>query len=112
MLVDAAGVRMLLGGDIEPPAQRALLATWAAGPVDVLKVAHHGSAYQSAELMSALRPRVAVISVGADNDYGHPARRTLRGLRRLGAKVFRTDRDGTVAVVGPAARLRVVGGPG
>ena len=82
MLVDAAGVRMLLCGDIEPPAQRALLSTWAAGPVDVLKVAHHGSAYQSPELMAALRPRVAVISVGADNDYGHPARRTLRALRQ------------------------------
>jgi competence protein ComEC len=112
MLVDTNGVRMLLCGDIEPPAQRALLATWAAGPVDVLKVAHHGSAYQSPELLAAVRPRVAVISVGADNDYGHPAPRTLRALERLGALVRRTDRDGTVAVVGPAARLRVVGGPG
>jgi competence protein ComEC len=112
MLVRSAGVRLLLCGDIEPAAQRALLDSWAARPVDVLKVAHHGSAYQSPELLAALRPRVAVISVGLDNDYGHPAPRTLRALRRLGAVVRRTDRDGTVAVVGPAARLRVVGGPG
>jgi competence protein ComEC len=112
MLVDTLGVRLLLLGDVEPPAQRALLTTWAAGPVDVLKVAHHGSAYQSPQLLAAVRPRVALISVGAGNDYGHPARRTLRALRRLGAVVRRTDRDGTVAVVGPAARLRVVGGPG
>jgi competence protein ComEC len=112
MLVDTEGVRLLLCGDVEPPAQRALLSTWAAGPVDVLKVAHHGSAYQAPELLAAVRPRVAVISVGAQNDYGHPARRTLRALARIGAVVRRTDRDGTVAVVGPAARLRVVGGPG
>jgi competence protein ComEC len=112
MLVRSAGVRLLLCGDIEPAAQRALLESWAARPVDVLKVAHHGSAYQSPELLAAVRPRVAVISVGIDNDYGHPAPRTLRALRRLGAVVRRTDRDGTVAVVGPASRLRVVGGPG
>jgi len=112
MLVDTEGVRLLLCGDVEPPAQRALLASWAARPVDVLKVAHHGSAYQAPELLAAVRPRVAVISVGAHNDYGHPARRTLLALQRLGAVVRRTDRDGTVAVVGPAARLRVVGGPG
>jgi competence protein ComEC len=112
MLVRTFGLRLLLLGDVEPPAQRALLTTWSAGPVDVLKVAHHGSAYQSPELLAVLRPRVAVISVGADNDYGHPARRTLRALQRLGALVRRTDRDGTVAVVGPAARLRVVASPG
>jgi competence protein ComEC len=112
MLVHSAGVSLLLCGDIEPAAQRALLDFWAARPVDVLKVAHHGSAYQSPEMLVALRPRVAVISVGVDNDYGHPAPRTLRALRRLGAVVGRTDRDGTVAVVGTAARLRVVRGPG
>jgi competence protein ComEC len=105
-------VRLLLCGDVEPPAQLALLTTWTAGTVDVLKVAHHGSAYQSPALLAAVRPRVAVISVGADNDYGHPAPRTLRTLRRLGALVRRTDRDGTVAVVGPAAALHVVDGPG
>jgi competence protein ComEC len=109
LLADDAGVRMLLTGDVEPPAQRALLARWGAGPVDVLKVAHHGSAYQSPELLPAVRPRVALISVGAQNDYGHPARSTLRALQRWGVLVRRTDRDGTVAVVGPSGRLRVVG---
>ena len=112
MLVRSAGVRLLLCGDIEPAAQRALLASWVPGPVDVLKVAHHGSAYQAPELLAAVRPRVAVISVGAGNDYGHPAPATLQALRRSGALVRRTDLDGTVAVVGPAARLRVVSGPG
>jgi competence protein ComEC len=111
MLVHSAGVLLLLCGDIEPAAQRALLESWAARPVDVLKVAHHGSAYQAPELLAALRPRVAVISVGAGNDYGHPAPRTLHALARLGAVVRRTDLDGTIAVVGPETRLRVVRGP-
>jgi competence protein ComEC len=109
LLARHEGVRMLLTGDVEPAAQRALLARWAAGPVEVLKVPHHGSAYQAPELLAAVRPRVALISVGADNDYGHPAGSTLRALHRLGALVRRTDVDGTVAVVGPSERLRVVG---
>ncbi|MDQ1626850.1 MAG: competence protein ComEC [Actinomycetota bacterium] len=108
LLVRSDRVRMLLTGDVEPAAQQALLRRWRAGPVDVLKVAHHGSAHQSARLLAALRPRVALISVGVGNDYGHPAPRTLRALRMLGALVRRTDRDGTLAVVGPRAHLRVV----
>jgi competence protein ComEC len=108
LLVRTGGLRILLTGDVEPAAQRALLARWHPVRVDVLKVAHHGSAYQSPALLAALHPRVAVISVGAGNDYGHPSPRTVRRLRLLGAVVRRTDRDGSVAVVGPEARLRVV----
>lgn len=112
LLVRNQGVELLLTGDVEKPAQRALLASWSPGPVDVLKVAHHGSANQAPELLAAVRPRVALISVGAHNDYGHPARPTLVALKRLGVLVRRTDRDGTVAVVGPPGRLRVVGSAG
>jgi len=109
LLARSRGVRMLLTGDVEPEAQRALLtAEPPLGPVDVLKVAHHGSAYQAIELLAAVRPRAALVSVGADNDYGHPARGTLRQLRRSGALVGRTDRDGTLVVVGPRADLRLV----
>lgn len=113
MLVRVAGLRILMTGDVEPPAQRALLASWGSrAAVDVLKVAHHGSAYQSPGLLAAARPRVALVSVGAGNDYGHPAPSTLRALRRLGALVRRTDRDGTVAVTAGPGGLRVVGGAG
>jgi competence protein ComEC len=107
-VVRTHGVRILLTGDIEPEAQRALLATGRVGVVDVLKVAHHGSAYQAPELLSAVRPRVALISAGADNDYGHPAPSTLRALRRAGTLVGRTDRDGTLVVVGSRSALRLV----
>ncbi|MFF3493613.1 ComEC/Rec2 family competence protein [Streptomyces sp. NPDC002795] len=103
LLVRVAGLTLLLLGDLEPPAQRALLRTPAGArllPVDVLKVAHHGSAYQDPELLRRAAPRVALISVGRDNPYGHPAPSTLAALRARGSAVLRTDRDGAVAVVG------------
>jgi competence protein ComEC len=108
LLVRTHGIRLLLTGDVEPPAQRAMLARVPVPPVDVLKVAHHGSAYQDADLLAAARPRIALISVGADNDYGHPAPTTLRALRDSGALVGRTDRDGTLVVVGDRRHLRLV----
>ncbi|MGW2339806.1 ComEC/Rec2 family competence protein [Streptomyces sp. NPDC001661] len=103
LLVRVAGMTLLLLGDLEPPAQRALLRTPGGArlpPVDVLKVAHHGSAYQDPELLRRAAPRVALISVGRDNPYGHPAPSTLAALRARGAAVLRTDRDGAVAIVG------------
>jgi competence protein ComEC len=106
LIAERDGVRLLLAGDIEPDAQRALLP--ALDRVDVLKVPHHGSAYQEPRLVERTRPRVALISAGADNDYGHPASATLAQLEAAGALVLRTDRQGDLAVVGPAERLRVV----
>ncbi|MDX3311070.1 ComEC/Rec2 family competence protein [Streptomyces sp. ME08-AFT2] len=103
LLVRSAGLRMLLLGDLEPPAQRALSRSPAAAlvrGVDVLKVAHHGSAYQDPDLIRAVAPRLALISCGADNPYGHPAPSTVAALRAGGAAVLRTDRDGALAVVG------------
>jgi competence protein ComEC len=108
LLLRSRGLSLLLTGDVEPPAQEALAARWEARPVDVLKVPHHGSAYQDPALIRALRPRVAVISVGANNDYGHPAPRTIRLLLGTGARVERTDQDGDVAVVSGPSGLRVV----
>jgi len=64
----------------------------------VPKVAHHGSSKQDEDLVRSLGARLAVISVGVDNDYGHPAPSTLDLLRRAGMLVRRTDLDGDVAV--------------
>jgi competence protein ComEC len=77
-------------------------------PVDVVVVAHHGSARQEPRLYRLLRPRVALIGVGAGNDYGHPAPSALTMLRQLGALSLRTDLQGQLAVSGPSDRLRVV----
>lgn len=98
----AAGrpLRVALLGDLEPPAQAVLLGRLAAARVDVLKVAHHGSAHQDWDLTAALHPRLALISCGRDNPYGHPAPRTVDRLRALGATVLRTDQQGDIAVLG------------
>ena len=93
-------LRVALLGDLEPPAQAGLLSRLAPTPVDVLKVAHHGSANQDWDLAAAWRPRLALISCGRDNPYGHPAPRTLDRLRALGATVLRTDLAGDVAILG------------
>ncbi|MCX5420724.1 ComEC/Rec2 family competence protein [Streptomyces sp. NBC_00078] len=103
LLVRSAGLRLLLLGDLEPPAQQALLTSPQGallGGVDVLKVAHHGSAYQDPELIRRVAPRIALISCGKDNPYGHPAPSTVAALRAEGAVVLRTDRDGALAVTG------------
>jgi competence protein ComEC len=112
LLVRSGGLRMLLLGDLEPPAQRALARSPAAallGGVDVLKVAHHGSAFQDPDLMRAVAPRLALISCGEDNPYGHPAPSTVSALRATGAVVLRTDQDGALAVAGTGAELHVAG---
>lgn len=99
LAVATRGIRLLLTGDVEPEAQQALLAWGSALGADVLKVPHHGSAFQDAEFLATVGADVAVISVGADNDYGHPSPQTLGTLDRAGVRVLRTDRDGDIAVV-------------
>jgi len=70
-----------------------------AGPVDVLKVAHHGSDDAGlGPLLDRIRPRLAVISVGSDNSYGHPTSQTLETLTRHGVSTLRTDEDGAIAI--------------
>ena len=99
LLVRVRGIRILLMGDEERPSQADLRRTTTALHADVLKVAHHGSSKQDVDLVDGLGARLAVISVGVDNDYGHPASSTLWLLRRAGMQVRRTDLDGDVAVV-------------
>ena len=99
LLVEVAGLRLLLTGDLEPPGQAALARTLPDLAVDVLKVPHHGSSYQDLGWLTGLGARVAVVTVGEDNDYGHPAPSVLTALESAGARVLRTDTDGSVAVV-------------
>jgi len=98
-VAEVGGLRVLLTGDVEPAAQAALVATLRGESVDVLKVPHHGSAAQDPRLLTSLGAPLALISVGADNDYGHPAPETLALLDGAGAAVLRTDLDGDLAVV-------------
>ncbi|MFE4329785.1 ComEC/Rec2 family competence protein [Streptomyces sp. NPDC056831] len=112
LYVRSGGLTLLLLGDLEPPAQQGLLRRYPALPrVDVLKVAHHGSAHQDPALLRSAHPRLALVSVGSDNPYGHPAARTVDALRAGGAVVLRTDTDGAIAVTGAGRGLRAVGQP-
>jgi competence protein ComEC len=98
LLGEVAGRRILLTGDVEDDVDP-LLAKRGLPPIDILKVAHHGSATASTPaFLDAVQPRVAIVSAGAGNPYGHPARSTIDRLAATGARVLRTDTDGSVAV--------------
>jgi competence protein ComEC len=98
LLGEANGRRFLLSGDAEEDIDPRLLAT-RLPRLDILKVAHHGSATATTQgFLDAVRPRVAIASAGTGNPYGHPAGSTLARLRDSGARVYRTDRDGSVEI--------------
>ncbi|HVE64330.1 MAG TPA: DNA internalization-related competence protein ComEC/Rec2 [Mycobacteriales bacterium] len=100
LAVEVGATRLLLTGDIETPAQQAVLsaATSEQLRADVLKTAHHGSSRQVAGFAAGVGASVAVTSVGADNPYGHPAPATMAALDALGMRSLRTDRHGDVVV--------------
>jgi competence protein ComEC len=102
------GHTILLTGDAEVEAQQAVLRTGVELRADVLKVPHHGSAWQSAEFLARVHPGLAIVSVGAGNDYGHPAPALLAELSRLGARTVRTDQSGDIAVCDEAGQLTLV----
>jgi len=105
MSVDVSGLRVLMLGDVETGAAHQVLLALRRDPsyeagagYDVLKVAHHGSRLQDPTLLAEVRAPVALISVGADNTYGHPAPGTVDLLKANGSQVFRTDQRGDIAV--------------
>jgi competence protein ComEC len=94
--------RVVLAGDVEQQIDPQLLAQGIARdqrPLDVLKVAHHGSGTATTDaFVQQMRPRVAVVSAGWGNPYGHPSPQTVARLTAGGAKVYRTDLDGSVDI--------------
>ena len=94
-------------GDLGEDAQRALLSSTVVRPVTVVKVAHHGSADQSAQLYERLHALIALVSVGIDNGYGHPTDRALTLLAEAHTQVYRTDRQGLLLVRRTNQRLEV-----
>jgi competence protein ComEC len=96
----------VLCGDAEAPAERRLLAAGVPLGAMLLKVGHHGSAHASSEpFLGAVSPRIAVVSAGRRNPFGHPAPATLGRLARAGADIYRTDLDGAVEIVSDGERL-------
>jgi competence protein ComEC len=99
--LDVPGFSALFTGDIESDIDARIIHNITT-PVDLLKSPHHGSKTSASNaLLSVLNPRVAIVSVGAKNSYGHPAAETLQRLGERGAAVERTDLNGTVTVTVP-----------
>lgn len=99
----------LLTGDAGFESEQEMMASRTDLQADVLKVGHHGSRYStSKDFLKAVKPGYAVISCGADNDYGHPHKETVSRLNLSGLRLFRTDQDGTVIINcdGDAIRIK------
>jgi len=97
LMADWRECEILIAGDVERAAERDLLASGADLACDVFKVSHHGSALATSEaFLERARPRLAVISCGRNNPYGHPAPEIVERLTSAGITVARTDRDGAV----------------
>ena len=95
--IDFGLASILLASDIEAAGEQALVASGAPLGATALKVPHHGSRTSSGpELLAAVRPAVAPVSVGARNTYGHPDASVLARLAAAGSDVYRTDRDGAL----------------
>ena len=98
LLLSYQDVRALFTGDLGSAQEKYLPMEQLSG-INVLKVAHHGSAYSTSEdFLSATSPAYALISCGEDNSYGHPHEETLQRLKKTDVKVFRTDETGAIKI--------------
>jgi competence protein ComEC len=97
---------MLFTGDAETETEDVMMDSGAPLRSQVLKVGHHGSRYAtSARFLKAVSPEAAVISVGANNRYGHPAPETLDRLQKAGVKIYRTDLNGEITIISDGNKL-------
>ena len=106
-LIRSHSRNILLTADIETAAQNRLQHDYVFPRIDAVKVAHHGSRNQSFDLAQAVHAPIALVSVGADNDYGHPAPQTIALYRQFGAQLWRTDQHGDLALVPTPTGLSV-----
>lgn len=91
--------KFLLTGDAEASSEMEMVKKKLDLKADVLKVGHHGSKTSTtANFLSAVNPKYAVISVGKDNSYGHPAQGTVDRIKKAGVKIYRTDEIGTIVM--------------
>jgi competence protein ComEC len=105
--VSVPGMSVLVTGDIEPEGQAAVLAARGDVRATVLKVPHHGSSRQDPDFLAATGAKLALVEVGLNNTYGHPAAKTILTLEALGMQVVRTDQQGAVAVGIRAGQWRI-----
>lgn len=108
VIIKTKSLSVFAGGDIEPAAQEMITKSGYLSKVDVLKVSHHGSAYQYLPMLDLLAPKVAIISVGKGNSYGHPDQKFIAELISRRIQVWRTDLSGGISLAMPN-KIRVTG---
>lgn len=100
MKMSFGGLALLMTGDATSAIEKQLLDYGENLRSDILKIGHHGSKYSSLPgFLNYVKPRAAVIEVGAKNRYGHPAPATIESLNRLEVETFRTDKNGDIKVL-------------
>ena len=100
--IENRGNKFLLMGDAEVPVEEKILVNFEPSEIeaDVIKVGHQGASDASSQnFLAVVRPKYAIISVGAGNQYGHPSLRIIRRIERLGAQIFRTDEVGDIEII-------------
>ncbi len=103
-----ANTSVLLTGDAEVSAEKDMVESGMEVGADILKLGHHGSKTSSSELfLNHVRPRLAIVSAGARNIYGHPHPAVLTRLAERGIRVLRTDRDGAITIVSDGQKMAV-----
>jgi competence protein ComEC len=108
--VEHGEVDLLLTGDAEAPTEMALL-RMGIGPMEVLKVAHHGGNHSTTDaFLAAVQPQIGVISVGEDNRYHHPGDESMHRLEQAGVTVYRTDLSGHLRVLSDREHVEVFEG--
>ena len=101
ILFQKANYDILITGDRGAVGELALILEEKLPQPEVLIVGHHGASGSTSEfLLQTLQPQLAIISVGADNPYGHPSDKVLQRLEEFGCEVRRTDLEGTIVLVG------------
>lgn len=113
LLVRYGDFSMLLTGDVEQEGEQWLSTygkNWISGRITVLKVAHHGSGSSTGSLfLKTVQPKIAVLSYGEGNSYGHPASEVVAELRDVGAEILRTAESGAITMVTDGKKLRIKG---
>ncbi|MGE7624402.1 ComEC/Rec2 family competence protein [Viridibacillus sp. NPDC096237] len=108
LLLQNGNNKFLFTGDAEFPSENDMLAKDLVPQVDVLKVSHHGAEEATSEaFLAKAKPTYAAISVSATNGYGHPTAATLNRLKKVGAKVYRTDKQSNIIFTSNGSEISV-----
>ena len=98
ILASIGGFNWFFGGDLDQPGEEEIVNRYPNVTIDILKVGHHGSRTSSSEIfLKHFQPKVALISVGEKNRFGHPHREVIEKLTNIGAAIFRTDFQGQIS---------------